>query len=87
MTVVFDAHCLLCSGSVCYLLRHDRRRRLRYATVQSDAGRGLLLRAGVGAIDPGSCGLLDGTRTWTGAAAVPRLVPPPPSPARATSPW
>ncbi|MFZ1392391.1 MAG: DCC1-like thiol-disulfide oxidoreductase family protein [Dokdonella sp.] len=73
MIVVFDAHCLLCSGSVCYLLRHDRRRRLRYATVQSDAGRELLQRAGVDAIDPESFVLLDGTRTWTGTAAVLRV--------------
>ena len=73
MIVVFDAQCLLCSGSVRYLLRHDRRRRLRYATVQSDAGRELLQRAGVDAIDPESFVLLDGTRTWTGTAAVLRV--------------
>ena len=54
MIVVFDAHCLLCSGSVQLLLRHDTHRRLRFATIQSDIGRNLLERAGVDAIQPDS---------------------------------
>ncbi|MEO7014744.1 MAG: thiol-disulfide oxidoreductase DCC family protein [Dokdonella sp.] len=73
MIVVFDAHCLLCSGSVQLLLRHDTHRRLRFATIQSDIGRNLLERAGVDAIQPDSFVLVDGQKTWTETAAVLRV--------------
>jgi predicted DCC family thiol-disulfide oxidoreductase YuxK len=71
--VVFDAHCLLCSGSVQFLLRHDHRRRLRFATIQSDAGRALLAKAGIDAVDPESFVLVGEARIWTGSAAVLRV--------------
>lgn len=73
MIVVFDAHCLLCSGSVRFLLRHDHRRRLRFATVQSAAGREMLARAGIDALDPESFVLVDGATSWTETAAVMRV--------------
>ncbi|SFN46191.1 thiol-disulfide oxidoreductase DCC family protein [Dokdonella immobilis] len=73
MIVVFDAHCLLCSGSVQFLLRHDHRRRLRFATTQSEAGRALLDKAGIDAIDPESFVLVDDARAWTESAAVLRV--------------
>jgi predicted DCC family thiol-disulfide oxidoreductase YuxK len=73
MIVVFDAHCLLCSGSVQFLLRRDRARRLRFATIQSDPGRKLLKQAGVDTFDPESFVLIDGERSWTETAAVLRV--------------
>jgi predicted DCC family thiol-disulfide oxidoreductase YuxK len=73
MIVVFDAHCLLCSGSVQFLLRHDREQRLLFATVQSDPGRALLERTGIDAIDPESFVLVDGERYWTETAAALRV--------------
>ena len=73
MIVVFDAHCLLCSGSVQFLLRHDKHRRLSFATIQSDAGRVMLERAGIDAVNPDSFVLVDGDRTWTETAAVLRV--------------
>ena len=47
MIVVYDAHCLLCSGSIQFLLRHDRQGVLRFASMQGKTGRQLLARAGV----------------------------------------
>jgi predicted DCC family thiol-disulfide oxidoreductase YuxK len=73
MIVVFDAHCLLCSGSVQFLLRHDRAGRLQFATIQSEPGRQLLKQAGIDAIEPESFVLVDGERTWTETAAVMRV--------------
>lgn len=73
MIVVFDAQCLLCSGSVQFLLHHDKRQRLRFATIQSDAGRRLLERAGIDAINPESFALVDEAKTWTETAAVIRV--------------
>lgn len=45
--VVFDAHCLLCSGWVQFLLKHDRKQRLKFASMQSAAGIEMLSRAGL----------------------------------------
>ncbi|MEO7935480.1 MAG: thiol-disulfide oxidoreductase DCC family protein [Dokdonella sp.] len=73
MIVVFDAQCLLCSGSVQFLLRHDKGRRLRFATIQSEAGRRLLERAGIDAINPESFVLVDEAQMWTETAAVIRV--------------
>lgn len=47
--VLFDGLCAFCDGLVGYLLRVDRRRRLLFASLQSEAGRALLDRHGVGA--------------------------------------
>lgn len=73
MIVVFDAHCLLCSGSVQFLLRHDKQQQLRFATIQSDSGRELLSGAGIDALDPNSFLLVDGSKNWTETAAVLRV--------------
>jgi predicted DCC family thiol-disulfide oxidoreductase YuxK len=73
MIVVFDAHCLLCSGSVQFLIRHDHARRLRFATIQSGPGRHLLDQAGIDAIEPESFVLVDGERSWTETAAALRV--------------
>ncbi len=74
MIVVFDANCLLCSGSVQFLLRHDNYRRLRFATIQSDAGRDLMERAGIDVVEPDSFILVDGQRIWIETGAVLRVV-------------
>jgi predicted DCC family thiol-disulfide oxidoreductase YuxK len=73
MIVVFDAHCLLCSGSVQFLLRHDRRKVLKFASAQSAAGRALLNGAGVDAHDPQSFVLVADAGNWTETAAVLRI--------------
>jgi len=44
--VLFDGVCNLCAGLVRFLLRRDRRRRLRFAALQSAAGQALLGRHG-----------------------------------------
>lgn len=50
--IVFDGVCVLCNGWVRFLLRHDRRRRYRFAAMQGDAGRALLARHGLDPDDP-----------------------------------
>ena len=45
--VLFDGVCNLCNGLVQFLLRRDRRRRLRFTALQSDAGRALLEEYGM----------------------------------------
>ena len=45
--VLFDGVCNLCNGAVQFLLRRDRRRRFRFAALQSAAGRALLEQHGL----------------------------------------
>jgi predicted DCC family thiol-disulfide oxidoreductase YuxK len=42
MVVVFDAKCLLCSSWVRFLLRHDRKKCFRFASIQGPSGLALL---------------------------------------------
>ncbi len=45
--VLFDGVCNLCNGTVQFLLRRDRGRRLRFAALQSATGRALLRQHGM----------------------------------------
>lgn len=42
LLVLFDGHCALCHASVRWLLRRDRRDRLRFSPSDSDAARSIL---------------------------------------------
>ncbi len=45
--VLFDGHCNFCSGVVNFLIDRDPRGRLRFASLQSEAGRTLLAEHGL----------------------------------------
>jgi predicted DCC family thiol-disulfide oxidoreductase YuxK len=68
--IVFDGVCVLCNGWVRFLLRHDRRRRYRFAAMQGEAGRALLARHGLDPDDPVSFLLVEYD---IGRAATPRV--------------
>ncbi len=40
--VLFDGECNLCNGSVQFIIRRDKRRRFRFAALQSEAGQEIL---------------------------------------------
>lgn len=73
--VLFDGVCNLCNGSVQFILDHDRTHALRFASLQSDAGRALLTAHGmkVPEGDPDSIVLVDGGRTYERSAAALRI--------------
>jgi predicted DCC family thiol-disulfide oxidoreductase YuxK len=54
LLVIFDGHCGLCNRTVRWLLRRDRRDRMRFAAAESPQAAGLLARHGVGSPDPES---------------------------------
>jgi len=54
VVVVFDGRCGLCNRAVRWLLRRDRRDRLRFAASESEKAAGLLARHGMGAAELGS---------------------------------
>jgi len=69
-TIVFDGVCNFCSAYVRFVIRRDRSRRFRFASLQSARGSGLLLRHG---IDPGDVNtflLVKGDRAYTRSDAV-----------------
>ena len=70
MIGVFDALCPLCSANARFILRHDRARTLRLASVQSEAGRGLYERFGLDAGDPETMLVVDGDRLHRDSDAV-----------------
>ena len=40
--ILFDGICNLCNGSVQYVLKHDKKKLFRFASLQSDSGQQLL---------------------------------------------
>lgn len=74
MIVVFDAQCLLCSGWVRFLLRHDRRGRFRFASMQGATGRRLLADAGLPLDNLQTLLLTDGRRAWQHTSAILRIL-------------
>jgi predicted DCC family thiol-disulfide oxidoreductase YuxK len=68
--VVFDGVCVLCSGWVDFLLRHDRRGQFRFAAMQTEAGRALLAGSGLDPDDPLSFLLIDSKGAHTDSDAV-----------------
>lgn len=74
MIIVFDAQCLLCSGWVRFLLKHDRRGVFRFASIQGEHGRALLARAGLRVDGLQTLLLVDGERTWQHTGAILRVL-------------
>ena len=72
--VVFDGTCVLCSGWTSFLIRHDRRQRLRFTTTQSAVGRELLRRHGIDADAPQTFLLILDERAHVASDAVLHLL-------------
>ena len=77
--LVFDGVCVLCSGWVRFLLRHDHAGRYAFASMQGDRGRALLRAHGLDPDDPLSLLLLeydraDGARVSVDSDAVRRVL-------------
>lgn len=72
--IVFDGVCVLCNGWVRFLLRHDRRGRYRFAAMQGESGRALLLAHGLDADDPVSFLLIENGAAWTDTDAIVRVL-------------
>lgn len=73
--LLYDGVCTFCDASVRFVLDHDRTGRVRFAALQSEAGQGLLRRAGLPADHLSSLVLVEGTEAWAGADAALRLAP------------
>ena len=77
--IVFDGVCVLCNGWVNFLLRHDRKHRYRFASMQAPVGRDLLAAHGLDPDDPTSFLLIErdrdpGPRVSIGVTAIRRVL-------------
>ena len=73
--MLFDGHCNLCNHAVDFVLSHERSPTLRFASLQSEAGRALLATRGVSLPDgdPDTIMLVDGDRVWQRSDAALRV--------------
>ena len=69
--VLFDGVCNLCNGVVRWLIRHDPEARLRFSSLQSEAGGELAARHGLRGLE--SVVVIEGDRAFVRSDAVLRL--------------
>ncbi len=68
--IVFDAECVLCSANAQFVLRHDRERRFRLASMQNDVGASLYRRFGIDPDNPESMIVVAGDRVLKDSDAI-----------------
>ena len=71
--VLFDGVCNLCSGSVQLILKRDPEARFRFASLQSEAGRSLMLEHGLDPDALSSVVLIEDGRAWQESSAALRI--------------
>lgn len=74
MIIVFDAKCLLCSSWVRFILNRRSGNRIRFASMQGETGRQLLLDAGLKPDALQTLLMLDDGRAWQNTAAILRVL-------------
>ncbi len=72
--VLFDGLCNLCDSLVEFLLRHDRKNRLRFATLQSEAAKRQMQRHQATPGRPDSLIVIESERVYQKSSAVLRIV-------------
>jgi predicted DCC family thiol-disulfide oxidoreductase YuxK len=72
--LVFDGVCVLCSHWVGFVLRHDAQGLYKFAAMQTDTGRRLLIEHGIDPNDPSSFLLFEQGRGYTDTDAIVRVL-------------
>jgi predicted DCC family thiol-disulfide oxidoreductase YuxK len=70
--VLFDGACNLCNAAVNFILKHDGRKRFRFASLQSPVAADLLRQHGL-SNGPDTVVMIDGDRAYTQSTAVLRI--------------
>jgi predicted DCC family thiol-disulfide oxidoreductase YuxK len=71
--VLFDGVCKLCNGWAKFLIRHDRRRRFKLASVQSVEGQAILQWFGLPTERFDTMAYIEGTKLFVRSSAVLRI--------------
>lgn len=67
---LFDGVCNFCNDGVNFIIRHDPERKFRFASLQSDAGKALLAKHGLGDLPLSTSVLIEGDRVYMNSAGV-----------------
>ncbi|HTN05519.1 thiol-disulfide oxidoreductase DCC family protein [Agriterribacter sp.] len=67
--ILFDGVCNLCNSSVQFIIRHDKRKQFRFASLQGHAGQALLQQFNLPATHFNSFVLIEGNRLFTQSTA------------------
>jgi predicted DCC family thiol-disulfide oxidoreductase YuxK len=71
--VLFDGVCNLCDGTVQFVIAHDSAARFRFAPLESDAARRMLMECAAEGPLPDSVALIDEGRLYTRSTAALRI--------------
>lgn len=74
MIIVFDAKCLVCSAWVKFLLKYDRMKVFRFASIQGDAGKALVAKQSLDVSNLDTMLLIDGTNVYENTDAIIRVL-------------
>jgi predicted DCC family thiol-disulfide oxidoreductase YuxK len=72
--VLFDGVCNLCNGSVQFIIKRDRKKIFRFASLQGKAGQEILQRYNLSRTDFNSFVLLEDGNVYTRSTAVLRML-------------
>ncbi len=72
-TVLFDGVCNFCNGAVNFIIRHDHARKVKFAALQSDAGKELKQKFGIGD-DVDSIVLIEDEQAYLHSSAALRIM-------------
>jgi len=72
--IVFDGVCVLCSRWVGFVVQRDPRGQYKFAAMQTQSGRNLLVAHGIDPDDPLSFLLLEGGGAYTDTDAIVRIL-------------
>jgi predicted DCC family thiol-disulfide oxidoreductase YuxK len=67
--VLFDGVCNLCVGSIQFIIKHDKQKQFRFASLQSRFGKNILLQFGLDEHNFSSFILLEGEKIFTQSTA------------------
>ncbi len=72
--IFFDGYCNLCNSSVDFIVRHDRKRKFRFASLQSEAAKHLIGDGPIALDDPSSFVLYINQKQKTQSTAALRVL-------------
>ena len=67
--ILFDGLCNLCVGSVQFIIKRDKQKQFRFASLQSSFGKNVLVQFGLNENDPSSFILLEQGKIFTRSTA------------------
>jgi predicted DCC family thiol-disulfide oxidoreductase YuxK len=71
---LYDGVCILCSGAVRYVLKHERNDKMRFVAIQSDEGNALAVQHGIDPENPDSFLFIEDGQAYAKSDGVLRML-------------